>query len=663
MSGKSSPDKFNIILRGETTARTFSIAQGSEGEPMFEMVGSGRDLKESWDFRLPSNGMGETVRYSPTSNGEHFTVNMDTTSRGIRLSPSINGDNNASLSLTGLPSSGLLDDSNYVAYAEETAGTGVTLIYIRTPISTTVVRTWKVRGETGAEIAAGQYSPTYTASDRLQAGRYERFDGITYECTYTPNVDVNSLEGLTTITATTDTRTSIDDPVNVTMLLREESGTGGGTTTNATTRLLRGLTSNQLQSVNSEALGDGPLDNANWAPSPGHEIGDVTAIITGGASIGGLTFVAKTDGLYTTDQDGNYYSVITFVSRMNADRQNGFGTIGYGDRCFYPSEQGLWRVIDISRAQLIGPDAIPGYTRTPQTAISTSAMPHRLRHYELAYYGKWIYALYGDPTGSNTYILAGTIERHPDTGFEMKWYTLIRRTETLRGLFVDSLRQLRTVDLTTGREHVFKLALDGSPDSTADGRGAPDDTADWVGPQVDFGEPEVLKQLRWAWVEVENGVSTADWRIQVYRDGGAGATLGLTFDGVTADETSPVSRNWTVGTNDTCYKVQFGLRCITSASYDETAGDPKILSLVVHARTADIWKVVLTDTGDSRMNLFDVAKLLRKSKDAGPVTIREPGTNETHTAYVKQVNDVLYSTTTGQARGVEVIYERFAVAV
>ena len=103
------------------------------------------------------------------------------------------------------------------------------------------------------------------------------------------------------------------------------------------------------------------------------------------------------------------------------------------------------------------------------------------------------------------------------------------------------------------------------------------------------------------------------------------------------------------------------IRC-TTAGYDETANDPKILSLIVHARTADIWRVVLTDAGDSQRSLFDIAKLLRKQKDSGPVTIREPNTNETFTAYVKQVNDILYSTKDAEARGVEVVFERFSAA-
>ena len=53
---------------------------------------------------------------------------------------------------------------------------------------------------------------------------------------------------------------------------------------------------------------------------------------------------------------------------------------------------------------------------------------------------------------------------------------------------------------------------------------------------------------------------------------------------------------------------------------------------------------------------------MRKEKDAGPVTIREPGTNETHTGYIKNVNQISYRDGGDMLSGIELVYERWSVA-
>lgn len=670
MSGANEPGKFNIVLRGEATARTFDIAQGPEGEYIYEIVGVGRELKESWDFRAPSDGLGEVTRYSPTSNGEYFTNNIDTSARGLRMSPSIGQSSNADITLTAVTG------VSQIQYFEEIDASSNRYTYIHCVKDTTTdppttLRVIKINNSTNAIVAAATEDFTYTGHVYLRPGRPERWGAFTYICANSPTADIDAMVQLNNCTTSgADVWTRINSAVNVHGLLREESGAGAGTTTGAVNRLLRGINANQIQSNSVATTGtagvpvqDGPLANANWAPSPGHEVGSAGGIMTGGASYAGYTFIAKTDGLYAFDADGNSYSVITFVSRSANDTNNGYGTTAYGDRCFYPCENGFWRILDITRAALMGPDSIPGYTR--MTGLGSSAAPIRGRHFEVTSYGKWIYCLYYGP-GDTSYVLAATIERHPQTGFEMKWYSLIfRDSETLRGIFVDSRRQLRFCGSVSGsltaQEHRIQLAQDGAPDVTTTGRGAPSATHIWFGPEVDFGERETLKQLRWAFVEVESGVATAAWRVGQYRDSRTVELIASSFDGVSVGQTSPVSVNWTVGTTDTCYRFRPEIRCVTTAGYDETATiDPKILSLVIHARTADVWRVVLTES--SQANLFDVGKLLRQQKNAGPVTIREPGTNETHTAYVKQVNDILYATSTGQSRGLEIVYERFSAA-
>src|SRR5881396_882420 len=100
------PGIFSILLRGDTTRTSYQIARDTNNEYIHEIVGTGRELREEWDFRNPSDGMGETVRHAPNSNGEMYTINIDTTTRGLRLSPSVNGASNASLSLSGVGTGG-----------------------------------------------------------------------------------------------------------------------------------------------------------------------------------------------------------------------------------------------------------------------------------------------------------------------------------------------------------------------------------------------------------------------------------------------------------------------------------------------------------------------------------------------------------------------------
>src|SRR5207247_1275979 len=118
---------FNVILRGETTGRTFRIAADPSGHPIHEVVGGGPELREEWDFRKPSDGMGETNRHAPNSNGNQYTINIDASTRGLRLSPSVNGALNAAISLTGVPAAASLPTNQTqtgtpVQYGEDTDG-------------------------------------------------------------------------------------------------------------------------------------------------------------------------------------------------------------------------------------------------------------------------------------------------------------------------------------------------------------------------------------------------------------------------------------------------------------------------------------------------------------------------------------------------------------
>jgi hypothetical protein len=96
-------------------------------------------------------------------------------------------------------------------------------------------------------------------------------------------------------------------------------------------------------------------------------------------------------------------------------------------------------------------------------------------------------------------------------------------------------------------------------------------------------------------------------------------------------------------------------RLTVTGTGDHDAADPKALRLVIYARSADVLRVVLTEKHPAnRRSRFDIAKIVRKLKNAGPFTLREPSTNETFTAYISAVNEV--------PTGIEVVYERWQIA-
>ena len=200
------------------------------------------------------------------------------------------------------------------------------------------------------------------------------------------------------------------------------------------------------------------------------------------------------------------------------------------------------------------------------------------------------------------------------------------------------------------------LNADGSPRTAlAANRGTASATSTWIGPEIDFGLPYETKQLRLMTVETENfptaGAAGVTLQLGVYRDGGSTTTVGAT---ITTAGTNTTEREPTVGTTDTGYRFRPYLTLATGASYAPTSGDPRTLRLKMEARSPDIIRTVLLPS--DKRNLFEMKKILRKLKNAGVKTIREPETNETFSGRIIAVNDTVHA----NQQAVEVVISRFA---
>jgi len=288
--------------------------------------------------------------------------------------------------------------------------------------------------------------------------------------------------------------------------------------------------------------------------------------------------------------------------------------------------------------------------------------PIRLRYLEGAAFGDWVYWIYASQEQSSTasYLLAMKFDRHPANQMGVIWHTLIKRSTQMRSLLITSDAKLWWTEpgtSSTGKIKNIQLSADGSPDSAS--RGEISSTYEYYGPEVDFGEPEVIKQFRYAFVEVEGGVGACSWQVKYYRD----SDISPTSLGSAITTTEGTNLTWTPGSADTGRRLRMRITATTTAGFVAGTDDPKVLHMMVYARSPDVVRMVITPKDRrSQKNMFETVKALRKLKDAGPITIREPDTNETHSAYVKAVGLIRYDGLDGPSQGIELIVERFTVA-
>ena len=649
MSAPGSPDPRKTTINGST----YTIRE-KDGALEHIVVSTGRDLREEWDFRSGSLGMGETTRVTET--GYYFTDNIDATGRGLRLGPTITVVSTNVLWPTA--SSGLLNGRAW--WFEEVDTSDVEYLYLTVKTGTTNIRTHKITLSTMAVISGASQPFDETVDASNSPGRPERFNGSWFRCEAGQSATTRAIQRLTTVNTGTgaDTWTPYSTTDNVNMLLRESVSDSTKATVQ---RLYRAQSVNKVQTVNSDAGSPegAPLVAASWAPIPGYPVGEGTtiyAVVVDGVSHAGMTLLAKQDGLFAFDPSGNSYNILEFLQKGNLRTymaDSGKYTVSFGEIVIYPHATGLYLVTNMRKIQRAGPDAIgtaPG-SRIKYTSVPNITAPRNFRHYEVTSHSHWIWFVYADSTNNNnSYIFAAQIGPHPQSNNALILHTVVKRANEVRDVYIDSDQKLVWGEPGQNRFCYMQLGNDGSPDSSL--RGNVSSTYKYVASETDFGEPEITKQGRYIFVETEGGVSTCSWQLSQYRDSGSQETLAA-FTAITT--AAATNLNWTMGTTDTFRRWRWDVVATTTGAYS-TSSDPKILRVIVYARSADRVRVVLIPDENSR-NLFEMTKVLRKLKDAGPISVREPGTNESTSVYIRSVNQIA-----GAVPGVQIEYDRFAVS-
>src|SRR3990167_261457 len=443
--------------------------------------------------------------------------------------------------------------------------------------------------------------------------------------------------------------------------------TGGGVS-----KFIRAV-NNKINLVSSE-----PNTLASY--ETGLDVGDSTDLIVWLTEMSdGLVAVHTTTNLWIWDSDGNTYPVLPGGGRTAKQIGSADATLAntYDDYdghmgsslsagVLHPSRSGLW-FYENGRIRNVGVDQIGQGTMNPYRPVATlTNIPFGNRHYATVVYGQWIYSIYkttGLGSGIKAHILCG----HYQDG-EITWRTLYSAIEDFLGLFIDSGMRLwwvvnpqapATIPGTPSASlNYLTLSADGSP-RTALGvnRGIVSGTHTWYGPEIDFGLPYEQKQLRLMTLETENlptaGAAGVSIAMGTLRDGGGLTAVGAA---ITTAGSAVTDREPTVGTTDTGYRFRPYITLTAGASYAPTTSDPPILRPKMEARSPDIIRTVLLPS--DKRNLFEMKKILRKLKNAGVKTIREPETNETFSGRIIAVNDTVHN----NQQAVEVVISRFGVA-
>lgn len=633
--------------------RRYPIATDEKGQLLWRVVEQGKELAEEWDFRNGTLGMGETARQTHT--GYLFTDNIDTTSRGLRLSPTIT---TISLGAGNWP-------TGRVGYWFEATKSGARYVYVSVPISATVVRTFKIRASDNTVQTGATRSDTVAGASDIDPGQVAQYQlsSITSDThIYRPiglaGAGITStlvLQRLDIVDASAnpgavDTWAAHDTALGgVNVLLVEDPSEG-------TARLIRGRGSQfAFASAN-------PLVEANWGSPFDSGGGAAHAVVVGGTSLAGITYLARADNLYTTDPAGNAYPIVKAINiagNLEALLSgSGRDTFSDGENAFYSHPSGLYMVRGLQDIFKAGPDDIPYYNRVP--VGNAIVIPRKFRHFGGVVYGKWYYFIYADSTNlNNSYILACKKGPHPASGLPLIIDTLIQRPNEIRSLFIDSAQRLWWGEPGQNRVAFIQLAADGSPDSTS--RGNVSSTYEWYGPEVaKFGSAptEALLQLRYMGLEAEGGSANASIQMKAYRDSEAVQNVGSAV--TTAEFTESTL---TAGTSDTFRRYRPRVTITTNGSWAPSTEDLRLLRLKARAYTGDLIETVIK-ADDASLEAFgitaeDAEDNLRRLVAAQAVTAFEPGTINSFTCHVESVRDAREITPSGAGYALAVRIRRW----
>ncbi|KKL55083.1 hypothetical protein LCGC14_2258950, partial [marine sediment metagenome] len=395
------------------------------------------------------------------------------------------------------------------------------------------------------------------------------------------------------------------------------------------------------------AIGD------NWAN--GQKAGDSSTKITELLEAQGLLFVCKEDSVYEFGVEAESRNAIPFLDRGKVDADNGKGSFAFGDEIVYMTKGDLWRY-RIGRGALpIGLNTIRSWRKLPSIKGSSSAKDGRPAFGVSV--GEYWYYLQNE--GQLSYLIQARKRREGDPeGHELIQHSVLT-IPLSKGLGVDSHNRLwikgASTDETTRDIRVIQLAEDGSLDiSNRKGQASANHKIDFD--ERNPGQPQDRVQLRRITVDTEGDWdATTSLQLKVLRN--TSALAESVGDPITS--ASLTTRNWTLGTNDICYRFRPQLTLTTNSSYAPKTSDPALLRVIVGIRFPEIVRIVIPAKDAPGITALDIEQNLRRLQNQGVVTFRRPGDIATFSAEVFSVTDTMYATEKGFAHGLEIQCRRW----
>lgn len=369
----------------------------------------------------------------------------------------------------------------------------------------------------------------------------------------------------------------------------------------------------------------------NWSGNTagtGYYIEEPAGTITQLLPVGNEVGVCTTKDFYMFD---NVAVARPVLGNVVGSSTNGKGAIQWGAWTLLPYRE-LWRY-HAGNVLPIGVDRLPLNQPIPNIDYE----PRYGNYRGLAKNGGWIYAVYGNTTGTGTYILTAQPDENMKVG--VKWDCLWHGTSatTPNMLFIDSDGYL-WFNNGNNISYIVLSAADGSPEGGTFGTAAPGvanfTTSPYLYlPETDFGLDGDSFQLQEFEVETENALGTgAAWNAQVAIDGGVPAGVGATWTAAGATK-----RHWSPGTSDTGRRVRPVILLAFGTTYTATAtpGILRRVTLRAVARpvSADEIEatVVLSEEmpGSTRRTPRQKYADLKTLQEAGVKRLKHPITQET----------------------------------
>jgi hypothetical protein len=371
-----------------------------------------------------------------------------------------------------------------------------------------------------------------------------------------------------------------------------------------------------------------------WADD--FEVGESTLVAADMLTLQGELMIVRDDNLYRFTGDAVASEIVGFVGRQASNKSaranfDGVNSGQHGPYTFWVHSTGLWRIVG-NAADDIGPESNPEWTNLTLdgfTGFSSGSWQ------SFAAWGRWAYATFFDS------LYFGRIQNDGS----ILWHGVLFRqgSSVLRVIIEENGPNLWVTDATNAQIHKMSLDQDGSPKGTMGSKRGADSTKFqiWMA-RINGGSGSLreLVQWRFMWIELENWTSTAPVQLGFHKDGSSTFTsLGST---VSTEGRNVVS--WTPGTDDIAYEIQPSIK-ITTSGYSPSSSDPRIRGFGVEGVTAQVYRVSVPLTAQElvsapgNLGIPGSLKALRALRAAAPVSIQEPGMNDTFTGYVRDIEE------------------------